>query len=173
MTTVTAVTDAFDLLYRSLHDRTYRKSLSLHKCGERELLPIARSFLLGYFGKVMPELACKLPGSASGTGRVDFCVDGIAIEFAVRKPLGSRGNLSAVANAGELKKLLKYDGRSLLVLFDFSKKPFTDAQLDRFRDWPSLGKGNHKVSAFNVAYFYIEAVRPVRLGRIRKIIRVC
>ncbi len=172
-TTVKAVVEAFELLYTSLHSRGYRKSLNLHGCGERELLPVVRSFLLGYFGEITPELMCQLPGSATGTGRIDFCVGGVAVEFAVRKPMGSKSKLSAVTNSTELKKLLKYDGKALLVLFDFSKDHFEEEQLERFRDWPSLGQGNHKYSAFNVAYFYVKSVNPTKtLGCIRKVIRV-
>jgi hypothetical protein len=172
-TSVKAVVEAFELLYTSLHSREYRKSLNLHECGERELLPIVRCFLLGYFGKITPELARQLPGTSTGTGRIDFCVDGVAVEFAVRKPLGSKSKLSAVTNSTELKKLLKYDGKALLVLFDFSKDHFSDEELERFRDLPSLGHGNHKYSAFNVAYFYVKSVKPSKsLGCIRKTIRV-
>jgi len=173
MATIKSVVEAFGLLYESLHSRDYRKSLNMHEVGERELLPIVRSFLLGCFGEITPEQVCVLPGAPTGVGRIDFCVGGVAVEFAVRKPNGTKANLSAVTNANEIKKLLKFPGRSLLVLFDFSRRHFEDEDLERFREWPSLGKGNHKRSAFHVAYFYIKSVNPAKeLGCIRKVIRV-
>lgn len=68
--------------------------------------------------------------------------------------------MSATVNSTEIKKLMKHDGLAALVLFDFSKTPYTEDQIESFRNWPSLGKGNHKKSAFNVAYFYLEKQRP-------------
>jgi hypothetical protein len=68
---------------------------------------------------------------------------------------------------------MKHDGLALLILFDFSKNPYTEEQIERFRDWPSLGKGNHAKSAFNVAYFYLEKLRPVTPNYFLKNIRVC
>jgi len=76
-------------------------------------------------------------------------------------------------NTTEIKKLMKHEGLSLLVLFDFSKIPYTEEQIERFREWPSLGQGNHKKSAFNVAYFYLEKFRPITPNYFLKNIRVC
>jgi len=67
---------------------------------------------------------------------------------------------------------MKYDGLAVLVLFDFSKTPYTEDQIESFRDWPSLGKGNHKKSAFNVAYFYLAKQRPKTPSVFTKNIRV-
>lgn len=64
-----------------------------------------------------------------------------------------------------MKKLMKYDGKALLVLFDFSTTPYSKAQIEAFRDWPSLGKGNHKKSAFNVAYFYVEKTQTAHFWK--------
>ena len=98
------VVDAFELLYASLIDRNFRKSLRMTEWGERKLLPITRSFLLGYFGQcVEAEVKARLPGSLSGDGRLDFIIDNVAVELAVRKPLSSRSALSAVVNNTELK----------------------------------------------------------------------
>ena len=67
---------------------------------------------------------------------------------------------------------MKHDGLSLLVLLDFSDSPASDQDIGRFRDWPSLGKGNHRKSAFNVAYFYKAPRKQFALGCITKNIRV-
>ena len=32
---------------------------------------------------------------------------------------------------------MKYDGKALLVLFDFSDTPYTEEQIESFRNWPS------------------------------------
>lgn len=168
------VVEAFDLLYASLLNKSFSKSLKLHEWGGgRDLLPLVRTYLLGYFGKsLVPEARATLPGSISGNGRLDFIVGGVAVEFAVRKPTAAKSNLSASVNSSEVKKLMKYDGHALLVLFDFSKSPYTSEQIESFRDWPSLGKGNHQKSPFNVAYFFIKSRRPITPAVITKNIRV-
>ena len=171
--TVKEVVEAFDLLFTSLHSREFRKTLPLHEFGERDLLPLVRTFLLGYFGEsLVPEAKASLPGSLTGYGQIDFVVDNVAVEFAVRKPTAARSNMSATVNSSEVKKLMKHDGLAVIVLFDFSKSPYTEEQVESFRDWPSLGKGNHKKSPFNVAYFHVAKQRPKSLGLITKNIRV-
>ncbi|MBX9917755.1 MAG: hypothetical protein K2Y07_11055 [Nitrosomonas sp.] len=155
--TIKEVIDAFDLLFSSLHRKEFKKTLNLNEWGERELLPLVRTYLLGYFGELLvPEAKSKLPGTLSGKGYIDFVIDNVAVEFAVRKPTAAKSNVSATVNTTEVKKLMKYDGLAVLILFDFSKTPYTEDQIENFRDWPSLGKGNHKKSPFNIAYFYLK-----------------
>jgi hypothetical protein len=108
----------------------------------------------------VPEAITSLPGSLTGNGYIDFLIDNVAVEFVVRKPEAAKSNLSASVNSTEIKKLMKHDGLALLVLFDFSKTPYTEDQIESFRDWPSLGKGNHKKSPFNVVYFYLKKRCP-------------
>ncbi len=159
--TVKEVVEAFELLFISLHRKEFTKTLCLNEWGERELLPLVRTYLLGYFGEsLVPEAKTKLPGSLSGNGYIDFLIDNIAVEFAVRKPTAAKSNLSASVNSSEVKKLMKHDGLAVLILFDFSKTPYTEEKIERFRDWPSLGQGNHKKSPFNVAYFYLAGKMP-------------
>lgn len=172
-TTLAEVVESFEMLFESLHRKEFSKSLRLNEWGERELLPLVRTYLLGYFGEsLVPEAKSKLPGSLTGDGYIDFLIENVAVEFAVRKPGAAKSNVSATVNATEIKKLMKHEGLAVLVLFDFSSTPYTEEQIDRFRDWPSLGKGNHKKSAFNVAYFHIEKKRPRTLGLYQKNIRV-
>lgn len=153
---VNEVRTAFHLLYRNILNRQFRKTLNLHQWNEKEMLPLVRTFLLGWFGQCIPEVTVRLPSAPSGYGRIDFQVGDIAIEFAVRRPMDKKGHLSAEVNTTEIIKLMMYEGRGLLVLFDFSANPFDAKDLDRFREYKSLGKGNHKRSAFNVAYFHID-----------------
>lgn len=167
------VIDSFDLLFQSILNRKFSKSLRLHEWGEKDLLPLIRTYLLGYFGEsIVPEAKTILPGALSGNGRIDFLVDNVAVEFAVRKPTAAKSNVSASVNSSEAKKLIKYDGPAVLVLFDFSKTPYTSIQIESFRNWPSLGRGNHRKSAFNVAYYYIKSRRPLATDVIKKCIRV-
>ena len=170
-TTIQEVVRAFEHLYASIHDREFRKTLPLHKYRERDLAPLVRTFLLGWFGHVLPEQRSRLPSALTGKGSIDFVVDGVAIEFAVRRPDEGKASLSEVTNATEVHKLLKHDGLALLVLYDFSRKPFSEEDLDRYRTWKSLGQGNHKTSAFNVAYFFRQSGRPITNGLITKNIR--
>lgn len=132
-----------------------------------------RCYLLGWFAdSVSPEVRGKLPGSISGHGYIDFVIDDVAVEFAVRKPGAARSALSASVNSTEVKKLMKYDGKALLVLFDFSDTPYTEEQIESFRNWPSLGRGNHRKSAFNVAYFFVEKRSPLTPRKITRNIRI-
>jgi len=154
--TIKAVVEGFELFFSGLLRDDFRKTYNFKHWNEAEMLPLVRAFLLGYFGgKVRPEVKAKLPGSRSGYGRIDFQIDDVAVEFAVRRKDDSKASLSDRVNANEMKKLLKFDGKALLVLFDFSNEPFDEVDIHRFRDWPSLGRGNHNKSAFNVAYFYL------------------
>lgn len=50
MSSVSQVVEAFELLYTGLRDSSFRKSLPLDKWSEKQLLPLVRTFLLGYFG---------------------------------------------------------------------------------------------------------------------------
>ncbi|MBB7656027.1 hypothetical protein HEM24_018195 [Escherichia coli] len=172
-TSIRDVVSSFDYLFSSLYRREFVKTLRLNECNERELLPLVRCYLLGWFGdNLTPEVQAKLPGTLTSNGYIDFVIDDVAVEFAVRRPDAPKATLSAYVNTTEMKKLMKYDGKALLVLFDFSTTPFTEQQIDAFRDWPSLGQGNHKKSAFNVAYFYVKKRRPLTSGKIIKNIRM-
>lgn len=171
--TIKEVTVAFDLLYKSLLKKDFSKSAKLHLWGESDLLLLVRAFLLGYFGhSVTPEAKAKLPGSLSGNGRIDFVIGDVAVEFAVRRPDQRKATLSAVTNSSEVKKLMKFNGKALLVLFDFSKAPFAEEDIKRYRQWPSLGKGPHRKSPFNVAYFHRGSGKSASPQVIKRRIRV-
>lgn len=168
--TINKVVDAFWLFYESIHDKEFRKTKNFHQMGERELAPLVRTFLLGAFGyQVTPEFRSHLPGNLTGQGSIDFIVGDVAVEFAVRRYDKGGSSLSNVTNATEIKKLMKFEGLSLLVLFDMSDRPYEASDIDRYREWVSLGKGNHRRYPFSVAYFYRnEENEPVyMLKRIR------
>ncbi|MEB8235148.1 hypothetical protein [Raoultella ornithinolytica] len=133
-TTITEITECFEYFFSSLYRREFVKTLRLNECSERELLPLVRCYLLGWFA--------------------------------------DNSNVSATVNSTEVKKLMKHDGKALLVLFDFSDTPYSEEQIESFRNWPSLGRGNHRKSAFNVVYFFVEKRRPLALGKITKNIRI-
>lgn len=155
-TTIANVHDAFQLLFTSLCTKEFSKSLNLSHRSERELLPLVRTFLLGYFGtKVKPETLSKLPGASTGNGRIDFIVDDVAVELAVRRPRYSKRHLRVVGNKTEVKKLLCYEGKALLVLFDFSGKPLSNEDLYSYRTLPELDE-EHSISPFQISYFYID-----------------
>lgn len=150
MPTVKEIQEAVDLFYKWAHDKDFCKTAKLNKMGERALLPLLKTFFLGRFGKVDPEYGVD-------GGRIDFVVGRTAVEVVVRKPKSPKAVLSKAANFSELKKLLKYRrGTAVLVLLDFSKHPLSEQELEGFREWPSLGKGNHNLTAFNITYHYRE-----------------
>lgn len=172
--TLKEVVEAFDLLLASMHRKEFIKTLRLKDFTERELQPLIRTSLLGYFGEsLVPEAKAVLPGAMSGTGRIDYMIGNVAVELAVRNKGKPKSTISSSVNTSEVKKLMKYDGLAILILFDFSENPATEEQIDRFRKWPSLGKGNHKKWPFNVAYFFKVPMKKLELGCIQKNIRVC
>lgn len=165
--------EAFGLLYESLWRPDFRKSLKLNAWSERQLLPLVRTFLLGYFGEsLVPEASSALPLSLSGMGRIDFIIDDIAVEFVVRRPSTSRACISPEANSTEVRKLLKYDGHALLAIFDLSRDWVDSSILEGYRDLPSLGRGYHRKSPFNLAYYHLSQVRPLKTNVVCKAIRV-
>ncbi len=167
MPTVTQVSDCFELLFSAFHTKEFTKSLKLNHWRERDLLPLMRTGLLCYFGKkALPEVEVATSWTVSGKSRIDFCIDDTAVEFAVRNPGKSYTNVSASTNTSEVKKLLSWkNGKSVLVLFDFSDSPFTWEELQWYREHPSFGKGNRKKNAYSVLYFYVESKRPLKLGK--------
>lgn len=167
-TNVGDVVDAGWEFFCGLQDKTFAKSKALTKFNERDLLPLFRCFLLGRFGnKLEPEIPVRVPTSIfkSGWGRIDFRVGDIAVEFAVRTSTRAGNQLSASTNKREVVKLLKYDGRAALLLFDFAAKPLDPNALEKFKIHPTFGRGNHRKSAFTVAYYYV--VRGDGRGRPR------
>lgn len=134
-TTITKVTECFEYFFSSLYRKEFVKTLRLNEYNERELQPLVRCYLLGWFADhLLSEVKGALPGSASGHGYIDFVISGVAVELAVRKPTAAPSNLSATVNSREVKKLIKYDGKSLLVLFYLSDTVFTENQIESFRD---------------------------------------
>ncbi len=171
-TSINAVQEAFELLFEGMSDPNFSKSHNLDCWNERDLLPLVRTFLLGYFGKsVAPEVTATLPGSKTGTGRIDFIIDDVAVEFAVRSKYANASNIKKTTNESEVKKLLKFDGKSLLVLFDFSSDPMPEEVLHDFRELPSLGRGNHKTSPFRISHLYLDDFKEVQ--HVKKVIRTC
>lgn len=169
-TTIKQVKEAFYLLYETVLVPQFTKSYGFTWWSERDVLPLIRFFLLGYFGSLEPEAASKHPLSQTGYGKVDFLINRIAVEFAVRTPEEGSTKISASSNRDELIKLMKHIGPAVLVLFDFSHGPYTSEQLESYRDLPSLGKGHHSKYPFSVLYYYKDKKGTPQV--IRKNIRV-
>lgn len=118
------------------------------------------------------ECGSDLPGSPSGRGVLDFIIGDIAVELAVRPRDMAKDRVSRFQNQNEVKKLMKYNGRGLLVLFDFSSAPLTEEEVNSFREnLPRLGKG-HRRSPFQLSYFYRTNTRPRRMEAQHMRIRV-
>jgi len=171
--TILEVDEAFQLLFESFIKKKFSKSLYLDYWGEKDLLPLVRTYLLGYFGQsIVPEAESELPGTLSGYGRIDFLIKKTAIEFAVRTPECGKSKITKNTNETEIKKLMKHDGPSVLVLFDFSEYPLSQEEINKYRTLPSLGRGNHFKSPFNLLYYYIKGKRPKRAYREKLNIRI-
>ena len=147
---------AFTDLYASSFDRNFRKTIRLDKGNEKDHLPFVRFFLLGFFGGLEPESKTYYPGCKTGWGKFDFMVGKTAIEFAVRRKEHGPGAALERVNKSEIIKLMKYKGRSILVIFDYSPNPLSKVQLNGYRKLPSLGKGNHNKFPLNLLYLYRE-----------------
>jgi hypothetical protein len=169
MITINKLDEAIRVFIVSLGRKEFKKSTDYVRDGERGLLPFVKFFLLGRFGStVNPEAKINCRAAAFARKRVDFLVKNIALEIAVRKPDGPKSNLSTYVNAQEVKKLVKHRGLSVLVLFDFARRPYQEEELESFRTWPSLGKGNQQTSSFNVLYYHFKSGK---LNCVRKNVR--
>lgn len=66
-TTITEVTECFEYLFSSLYRKAFVKTLRLNECSERELLPLVRCYLLGWFAdSVSPEVRGNCPAVSPG-----------------------------------------------------------------------------------------------------------
>ena len=156
--TIKHIREGFGQLFESMLDRNFRKTLAFSHWGERRLLPLVRTFLLGRYGQIIEvEVDCHLPSTSTGRGRLDFVVGGVAVELAVRKQDSNKASLSQYVNQTEIAKMMRHEGKAILVLFDFSDSPYTAEELKSYRNALSLGKGNHKKAPFNLAYFHVVA----------------
>ncbi len=114
VTTITEITDCFEYFFSSLYRREFVKTLRLNECVASGITASGTLLSLGWFAdNVSPEVKSKLPGTVSGHGYIDFVIDNVAVEFAVRKPTAARSNVSATVNSTEVKKLMKHDGKAL------------------------------------------------------------
>ena len=153
---VSEVVNSFSCLYASLWRKEFTKTLRPGEYSERELLPLLRFYLLGRFGdKVLPEVRGILPGTLRGSGRLDFLIGDVAVEFAVRRQNDRACTLRPEYQATEVKKLLKYDGKAVLILFDLSYTPLTFSVIRGYRSLPAMG--NHIKTSYHVVYFYRKA----------------
>ena len=166
MPTVNEISDCFELMFKAFHSKEFCKTHKLNHWRESQLLPLIRVGLLCYFEKqALPEIEVSTPWTQSKKSRIDFRVGNVAIEFAVRNPGKSYTNVSASTNTTEIKKLMKWtEGKSVLVLFDFSDSPFDMDELQWYREHPKFGSGNHKKNAYSVLYFFVAKRRPLATG---------
>lgn len=171
MITKQGAIEAFYRLYQAYRNKRFTKTLNFTQKTEREILPLVRSYLLGYFEHLEPEVMIQV--GSNYRGRFDFLINNVAVEFAVRSANKGGNNLKAKNNVNEIKKLIRYPDHSLMILFDFKGYREDDevrATLEEYRNIPSLGRGNHNRYPFTVAYFYQDESGNVCCST--KIIRV-
>lgn len=167
------VVERFEYLFNSFYRKEFIKTHSFNTITKRELLSLVKWFLLcRYNDRVYPKFKARLQGSATGNGYIDFVISDIAAEFAVRSEISSKASISAIVQTTEMKKLMRYDGKALLALFDLSDSPYSEPEIDEFRYIPSLGNEKSQCSAFNVVYFYAASRGLFETGRISKNIRI-
>jgi len=153
-TTIKSVIEDFGFFYSSLLNSEFTKSSHLKYWEEKDMLLLIRAYLLGCYGdSFKSEFQTPHPGSDTGKGRFDFLIDDVAVEFAVRTPNASPSKLSARTCESEIGKLQLYEGKSVLILFDFSKYPFNSDELESYREF-ARAEGVHIKFPFKLAYFY-------------------
>ncbi len=153
-TTIQNIISAFNILYSDcLNDHETNKFYTENKT---ELLPLVRYHLLGYFGCLESKAQIKITRDKKGW--LDFIInDDVAVEFVVKNTNYNRSILNKNTNSDDVKKLMRYEGKSLLILFDLSPNTANETvikKLEEYADRPSLGQGNHNKYPFNVVYFY-------------------
>lgn len=157
-TTVTQLRGAFELLYKSLLTHQFRHELRLSDYLEKDLRPVIRAMLLGVASQ-NPNMAVqrRAPETLLGFRHIDFIIDDIAIDIAVRMPRQGDQSISRITPSGQLRKLLRYKGPSLLVIFDFCGNPYPTDTFQRYRDWDGLRNAH---GSLNVLYFFRGGSRP-------------
>jgi hypothetical protein len=95
----------------------------------------------------------------------------MAIEFAMRGSTAAGTNLSPLTNTPEIRKLMKWKkGRSILVLFDYSKTPYSASSLDAYRRNPGLGSGTHR-KPFTLLYYHRTGEHFKQTTHVKNVIR--
>ena len=143
----------YDLLWMP----EFLKTSGLKITAERQVLSALKFFLAGYHGDVEPEKVMNIRVGDKKRPRLDFVIDGVAIEVAVQPRNGAANRLYKSQNASEIQKCIKYKKRAMLFLLDLRKKrSLSKARLDSYRTPVSVGKGNHKLTAFALEYIFHE-----------------
>jgi len=132
-TTACQVMEGLEYRFCSLWRKMFVRKLRLHECSERELLVLVRYYLSGAItDQFAPEVTRKLLDAVRCNGYIDFVTDDVVD----RAGLAFRGlgvvilTVSIAVTSAEIKKLVKYDGKALPVMFDFSETPYSET---RFR----------------------------------------
>ncbi|TCP11454.1 hypothetical protein EV697_1075 [Bisgaardia hudsonensis] len=162
---------AFERLYCSCHKGDIIDELCFSNKNAKEFLPIAQAYLSGSLDGSIPEnIFSEIDKELITIRENKFILDSefsffiqkkkeVAIQFLVRSEERESNPLVASQNEEKIKKLIKHKGLSLLILFDFSEQlsyKQVKTIINEYRNIPSLGRGNHNKSAFNIAYFYIN-----------------
>jgi hypothetical protein len=144
-----------------LSDQSFLKTSGRRLQGEREILVALKFFLKGRYKRTDPEASVNL--GLGKNGRFDFKVAGLPIEVAVQPKMKHRNRLYRGQNEPEVRKCAKHRGRAMLALIDLTgERCLSSERLNDYRDHPkNLGKGNHKLTAFDVVYVYSQ------LGKVR------
>jgi hypothetical protein len=153
VTSLLDISEACEDFFQYSTDKKFMKSYRVDQVGEKAgILPALKWFLAARFKVVKPEGAAN----NSSKERIDFIVDNVAVEVAVRRNGKSKSALKKRVNASEIKKLIRWKGLAVLVLFDFDSNPLNEDDLEDFRDYPSLSKKNDTETPFNILYYCVE-----------------
>jgi len=158
-TTVCQVMEGLEHQFCSLWRKMFVGTLRLQECSERELLAWVRYYLSGGItNQFTPEVTRKLPDAVRGNGYIDFVTDDVVDRAGLAlRGLGVAISTVSIAVTGtEIKILVKYDGKALPAMFDFSETPYSEARFRCLQNKTSNVKRNHSNGIQRGPFLYLS-----------------
>ncbi|WP_213991527.1 hypothetical protein [Sodalis sp. dw_96] len=156
-TTACQVMEGIEYWFCSLWRKMFVGTLRLHECTERELLVWVRYYLSGGItDQFTSEVTRELPNAVWDNDYIDFVTDDVV----ERTRLVFRGlgvfisTVSIAVTGAEIKKLVKYDGKALLEMFDLPETPYSEARLRCLQNKISNVKRNHSNGIQRGSFLY-------------------
>jgi hypothetical protein len=118
-----------------------------------ELLALVRYYLSG---GIKSEVTRKLPDAVRGNGYIDFVTDDVVdkVGLACRRLGVVISTITIAVTDAEIKKLVKYDGKALPAMIDFSVTPYSEARFRCLQDKTSNVKRNSSNSIQRGSFLY-------------------
>ncbi len=156
-TTACQVMEGIEYWFCSLWRKMFVGTPRLHECTERELLLWVRYYLSGGItNQFTSEVTRELPNAVWDNDYIDFVIDDVV----ERTGLVFRGlgvvilTVSIAVTGAEIKKLVKYDGKALPAMFDFSETPSSETRFRCLQNKTSNVKRNRSNGIQRGSFLY-------------------